>query len=516
MMPLTDAVTARFPACLALAFAAALGFAGPARGGDPSEADKGSAALTEALERCRRAPGDLEARLALGQARRSAANERRRGGDAKAWREGLEAAVEDFKAAARLAKAWDQRPELRLTECLRALGEKAERLLEGYRRVYEIDPDSWRGALAAARYHELRGRVAEAISEYSRVIKQRPAEHELRVDRGELYRRERDAARALADADQVLKSEDRASARFLRARLRLESGEPVKARVDIDRGLELDRGSAYGRALTAAVLHQENRAEAALKACGEALSLDPDCAYAHLVRGRVLNQREPDSKAARAAFMTAARLAPQEPETLAWLGRLALKDGEAALALRAFDRAIARDSKNFKLYINRGIAKHRLGRLAEAVQDQDRAIALSPSSPTAHFQRAKARWVQLRQASTPYADPAWTAVLEDLGFALVEDAPTRSDAYGRRAYIQYKRARFKEALSDYDKAVGLGGDAVYLWHGYRSLVLTRLGRYTEALADAELFMKEAPARHPNRPAVARAAALASRALSQGR
>ena len=104
--------------------------------------------------------------------------------------------------------------------------------------------------------------------------------------------------------------------------------------------------------------------------------------------GGLLAWARGDLAASEAAFDQAARLAPDDPVTQAYLGRLALRRRRWPEAEEAFRRALALDPDSAEAHYGLSVALPRQGRVhVEAGIDHAlRAVALRHDFPEAHFQ----------------------------------------------------------------------------------------------------------------------------------
>jgi tetratricopeptide (TPR) repeat protein len=93
----------------------------------------------------------------------------------------------------------------------------------------------------------------------------------------------------------------------------------------------------------------------------------------------------------RTLFAYGAERAPHEWWFWNELGTLAFRDGDVALALERYDRALACDARAWAAYENRGIARMRQGDAEGAVADWTRAIEGNPSALVASVNRGNER-----------------------------------------------------------------------------------------------------------------------------
>lgn len=141
---------------------------------------------------------------------------------------------------------------------------------------------------------------------------------------------------------------------------------------------------------------------------------------------------------------------PRNARLLYWRGIARHALGLALQALADYDASIVADHHNHFAFTNRGIllAVH-FGQHEKALQDFDRALALAPRDPDAHFNRALAR-IRLQQ---------FDGAIEDLDAALAV-RPADSLAHYNRAHIHLIRGRYEDAIRGYSAALELKADFV--------------------------------------------------------
>ncbi|HXO28182.1 MAG TPA: tetratricopeptide repeat protein [Thermoanaerobaculia bacterium] len=198
---------------------------------------------------------------------------------------------------------------------------------------------------------------------------------------------------------------------------------------------------------------------------------------------RIAVRLRPDDREARIALGDAWRLMGKYDEAIAAVEQdsdypLALGTKGAALlelgrvedALQVLDRAVALDPNYAFGLAARGQVLHLLGRFAEALESLQRAVALDPGN---------AIWMAgcgevLRQLGR------FDEALEILDRAIAS-RPQLAFAHGTRAGILWASGRLEEALTAADRAIEL--DPKYLFALFvESAVLRRLGRLEQALA----------------------------------
>ena len=174
-----------------------------------------------------------------------------------------------------------------------------------------------------------------------------------------------------------------------------------------------------------------------------------------------------------------AHIAEGRDNTLAagsWLsvGYLALDPKGSILA---YDRAIRLKPDLAEAYSNRGIAKHELGRHADAIADYDEAIRLKPDLATAYLNRGVAK-EKLEQYEAAAADCNEAIRLK----------PDYAEAYSTRGDAKHELGRHADAIADYDEAIRLRPDLAEAY-GNRGNAKNALGLKDEARKDFETTLE---------------------------
>lgn len=141
-------------------------------------------------------------------------------------------------------------------------------------------------------------------------------------------------------------------------------------------------------------------------------------------------------------------------------------------AILDFDAAIKIDSSNGEVYYHRGISKFKLSELDDALSDFTKAISLLPSYSAAYTSRGCIYFVTEKNIEA----------IADLDKAIELDREN-SDAYYYRGYSWFYEGKPEKAYSDFDAAVKLKptGDN-YLAKG---IVEESLRKYKESISDLD-------------------------------
>lgn len=183
--------------------------------------------------------------------------------------------------------------------------------------------------------------------------------------------------------------------------------------------------------------------------------------------------------------------------------------GESLGALLDFDSVVAHNSRSPKAFMDRASAYMALGDCDNAASDYRKAREIDPKDSRAYFGEASAILKRFDFTSAMRLlddglrlDPRSTEgltlramvaasigkyeqTISDATKAIGIDSNASPELYGWRAFAEWKSAKFKEALQDYDKAIGpttsdaqlfLGRGSCYLALGQPDLALKDLHR----------------------------------------
>lgn len=208
----------------------------------------------------------------------------------------------------------------------------------------------------------------------------------------------------------------------------------------------------------------------------KAIEHDQADADAWTVLGLALETTEPD--AARAAWEKAMLLAPELPEPRFRLGDFHRRRGEHALAIAAYESALASGLRHPVLLNNLGLALQRLDKLDEAAARYREALSLQPAFVEAHANLGDVLRMRHRyaEAATHYTrvvavEPSVASLWTSLGLCQhrigsVDDArasferalalePDNAEALANTASLLLAGQRFAEAALLLEKAVAL-------------------------------------------------------------
>jgi protein O-GlcNAc transferase len=226
------------------------------------------------------------------------------------------------------------------------------------------------------------------------------------------------------------------------------------------------------RNLLGAACFQRGDYEAALRQIDVALRVNPNAAFAHNNRGRILvNLQKFDESLA--SFDRAISLQPNYAEAFNNRGNALRGVNRFDDALASFEKAIALKADYAEAFCGRGLSLQELNRREEALASHERAIALKPDFAEAYNHRALALR-ELRRLDEAIAS-------FDRAIAL---RPDYAAAYTNRGTALHELIRLDEALASFDRAIALRPANAAAYNN-RSATLRELMRLEEALASYE-------------------------------
>ncbi|MDF1663189.1 MAG: tetratricopeptide repeat protein [Planctomycetota bacterium] len=468
---------------------------------------RGPVDLNEALQFAEKAlilNGTSAAHLACGEIQWRLSEGKRRLGDVAGAKQRFAIAHVHFTEAASLDNSNDAALYYR-AELHRLKGATTEDQAKHYQRVIGVGKTRRAyHSLANAKMREIEGRVDKALSAFAGALNslrrlgnsvmQAALTKECYLMRAELYRRKRDYRSALASIENVLQlAKNDPDALVLRAHVRLNQSDYDKALGDIEKASQFDKRNAFLLALRGHLKMLKGDRDGALKDCEEALKIDPRCYYPFRVRGE-LRMAQADRAGAAKDFQTAAEYGPRIAANHYRYGRVLQENNDKKGALSAYSKCLGLDANHWRAYCNRATIYQLLDDYSKAFRDVGRALRLQPKNAQIYLQRSKIRSVGFRKESIDYKDGQWNAVLTDLNSA-IRLQPNLAEAYGQRAFIFRRRKKFKEALTDYNRAIDFKPADVYIWHGYRGLLYAENRQFQVALEDFNEYLKTATSTH---------------------
>ncbi|MHC4885889.1 MAG: protein kinase domain-containing protein [Planctomycetota bacterium] len=279
------------------------------------------------------------------------------------------------------------------------------------------------------------------------------------------------------------------------ARVRIETArreaEALRARAQIP----------FDKAREALLGQSPRREEWARGLFSKAIAIDPNYPSAYLERGK-LHMALNASHEALADFQQVTRLAPNMLMAYYYAGIIQMdekdstfRDLNAAERLFAAMQKIDRDNE----YSNLGLARLHIlsGRHREALALCDRIETRNPSLNEVHFLRGDI----YDNRGKPYADP--TKALHAYNQYLRTPAD-KAAAYANRGDLLFHQRQYKAALTDYNTALQLNPDHVWVLNNRGYLLYSQLKDPAAAMADfnhAQEVMPEYHWTYMNRGAV---------------
>jgi tetratricopeptide (TPR) repeat protein len=374
--------------------------------------------------------------------------------------------------------------------------------LQDLNAAVKIDPKSGQAWVARGTYYLSKTDYSAAMEDFNTAVKLSPKDpvgYDNRgigfISMGKPEAAIADFTRAIAlDPHDMSAYSNRATAGLATGKLEQVIADLTEViRVEAANGMAYyNRGTAYDR---------EGKTDQALDDYRITVRLLPSFAPAFAALGRLLKDKDPD--AAVSEMTEAIRLDPRSP-ALRSRATLYLSMGRLDQALVDFNQAIANNGSDAIAYLDRGVAKEKLGRLQDAIRDYSRSFELSPSiavqvnrgnayallqqpdQALADFNAALATEPRnllalLGKANAHYAQKRRVESLEDYTRVIQVD-PNNVIAYFKRGNVHLDLQEFAAAFSDYSASLRLDpNQAVALYN--RAIANGRLGRRKEAADD---------------------------------
>jgi tetratricopeptide (TPR) repeat protein len=173
--------------------------------------------------------------------------------------------------------------------------------------------------------------------------------------------------------------------------------------------------------------------------------------------------------AAAQACELALRADPKQVDAVNLLGAIALRRGDAALALEHFTRAAQLLPRHAEAHSNRGVALQALSRWDEALACFRRALDIDPLLVDALYNRGVVQSALKR----------WNEAAESYD-RVIRLRPDHAAAWNNRGNVMQELGRWPEALQSYERALQLRGENPELLTN-RGVALLELGRPRDAL-----------------------------------
>lgn len=343
-----------------------------------------------------------------------------------------------------------------------------EAAMADYEMAVEHDPDYWQAYNNMGTLYLDKLDIDKALENYTRGISVRPSDDTVRkaaekdaskyqpadtplmyVNRGKVYRLNRENAAAIADFNKAIEFNPNDDKAYLNRGLAFQAEKNYEAAIrDCNKAGELDPANIEaGKCMSAATVAKES-IEARIADMSKGIEADPDIADGYFNRGKVY------------------------------------------LEANKYDDAITDYNKTVELgprpailkfaYLNRGIAYSAKTEYDKALVDLDRALALDPTFLDAYLQRAAAF------AGKGEYDAAISGYTKALGLK-----PSFGDAYLKRGLARIEKGKLEPATQDAEYAEAIRDLTRYIEYNpgqpftylYRASVYDRLKQKDRADAD---------------------------------
>jgi protein O-mannosyl-transferase len=162
---------------------------------------------------------------------------------------------------------------------------------------------------------------------------------------------------------------------------------------------------------------------------------------------------------------------PNKPRPLSNYGKALADAGQAAEALKYYDKAIKLNPHFYAAYCNRGAAYDALGKYNLAIRDFDRAIEINPTYAKAYSNRG-----------TEYGELGnYKQAIGDFDKA-IEINPAYAAAYSNRGAIRHLLGNYNAAIGDFSKAIDINPKYAEAYNN-RGAAYALLGNHKQAIGD---------------------------------
>jgi tetratricopeptide (TPR) repeat protein len=185
-------------------------------------------------------------------------------------------------------------------------------------------------------------------------------------------------------------------------------------------------------------------------------------------------------KEAEQAYRDALNLAPDDPETLHYLGLLLYRLGRLDEAVDLVSRACTHDPGQALYWFNLGVVAQRAGRLEEAVRAYRQAVSLNPRYADAYT-----------NLGHTYKDLGRLEPAEDTYRRVLHIHPDHADTYNHLGVVLKERSLYEQAADCYRRAISLKQDHAEA-HNNLGLLLMEQGELNAAIVSYERALQVAP------------------------
>lgn len=214
----------------------------------------------------------------------------------------------------------------------------------------------------------------------------------------------------------------------------------------------------------------------ALAAAEKALSLEPESAKAHYVKGVALAQTGRFTQA-RVSFDKVIELDPENWEAFNKRGSIRVLLGNHNLAVGDFNRVLELNPDYTEAYYSRGMAYYLVGKYSEAVKDFSLVLSKDPLNANAYSSRGAA-FLNLGDYEKAVSDFS----------RVIEMNPADDALFFNRGLTYWKLGDPERALRDYTQAIGLNSQNAEAYLN-RGVIQASAGNDSIAVADFQAAAK---------------------------
>ncbi len=228
-----------------------------------------------------------------------------------------------------------------------------------------------------------------------------------------------------------------------RGAMRIRGGRLAEAAEDLRRAIAREPGQHQAYANLAQILAAQGRPAEAIAQVDQAIRLVPRAAALHRNRARIHRESGNEQEAARDYARAISLELEGSPFVHLWRAEEHLANRRYREAVASFDRYERSESPDAQFYQGRGLAKAKLGEYAGAVEDYSRSLGLEPNTNV----RARRGWA--------YALNADQLALREFERSL-ELSDKNLDAHAGRGYVLARLGRYREAVKEAELALPPG------------------------------------------------------------
>jgi tetratricopeptide (TPR) repeat protein len=320
-------------------------------------------------------------------------------------------------------------------------------------------------------------REQEGLKDLDRAIEINPNYESSYVIRGQLFQGRQELDKALSDFNRAIEINTNNSTAFASRGMIFQSRrEYQKALTDFNKAIAIDNNylGYVGRGL---VLIAQGNYSAALTDLNTAIDIDIDGdsykfnkAAAYIARGQLF-QSQGKFQEALNDFNLGIELDPNEAANYLTRSAYFLLQGDFTKALADCDLAIKHSTSKSSI--------------SQDIDSISQAIASG-----AYAQKATIFQLQAEKTQDSTAKSALSArALVELERA-IKIKPNNDSAYVLMGQIFSYQAKYDRAMESYNKAISIGGNALYIYYAYlgRAKIFNLRGNYQQAIDDATKFI----------------------------